>query len=430
MKGLLISAPSSGAGKTIVTLGLLRALRDKGLTVAAAKSGPDYIDPRFHEAAIGGVSINLDAWAMSAGEIRARVGGLNAEFLVIEGAVGLLDGAPDGRGSAADLAAALGAPVVMVLDAARQAGSAALALAGARVMRPDLTIAGAILNRVGSERHARIAGQAVENAGFVNFGAILRNEALTTPSRHLGLVQAQERDDLEAFIQAAAKIIEASLNIDALIDAAAPLTTEGATNPVRPLGQRIAVARDRAYAFCYPHMLADWRAAGGEVSFFSPLADEGPDAQADAVFLPGGYPELSGGALSAATTFKAGMHAAATRGACIYGECGGYMTLGRGIIDKDGARHEMLGLLPLETSFATRKLHLGYRRLTTIGAPWLPTYINAHEFHYATITEEGDAARLFNAKDAEGTDLGEIGLRVGQVAGSFAHIIAPLVQNP
>ncbi len=430
MKGLLISAPSSGAGKTIVTLGLLRALRNRGLNVATAKSGPDYIDPRFHETATGGVSVNLDAWAMSDREIRARVGGLDCEYLVIEGAVGLLDGAPDGRGSAADLAAAIGAPVVMVLDAARQAGSAALPLAGARSLRSDLTIAGAILNRVGSERHTRIAGQAVEKAGFASFGGIARDDALTTPSRHLGLVQAEERADLEAFIETAAKIIEASLNVDALIDAAAPLCTDGDAAPVPPFGQSIAVARDKAYAFSYPHMLADWRAAGAEVSFFSPLANEGPNPDADAIFLPGGYPELNGAALAEAQTFKAEMRAAAARGVRIYGECGGYMTLGRGIIDKDGARHEMLGLLPLETSFAARKLHLGYRCLTTLDTPWLPAKINAHEFHYATIAAEGDAPRLFAAKDAEGADLGAIGLKVGQVAGSFAHIIAPDCQNP
>ncbi len=430
MKGLLISAPSSGAGKTIVTLGLLRAMRDRGLSVAAAKSGPDYIDPRFHEAASGGVSINLDAWAMSSREVCARVGGLDVEYLVIEGAVGLLDGAPDGRGSAADLAASLGAPVVMVLDAARQAGSAALPLAGAQVLRPELTIAGAILNRVGSARHARIAGQAVEKAGFAGFGAIPRDETLTTPSRHLGLVQAEERSDLEAFIQSAAKIVEASLDLDALIGAARPLATGGLATPVAPFGQRIAVARDKAYAFSYPHIMSDWRKAGAEVSFFSPLADEAPARDADAVFLPGGYPELYGAALATATVFKSGIRAAAERGARMYGECGGYMTLGRGIIDKDGARHEMLGLLPLETSFAARKLHLGYRILTTVDTPWLPTHINAHEFHYASIAEEGDAPRLFRAKDAEGADLGEMGLRVGQIAGSFAHIIAPAPQNP
>ena len=413
-----------------MTLGLLRALRNRGLRVAAAKSGPDYIDPRFHEAASGGASINLDAWAMSASEIRARVGGLECDYLVIEGAVGLLDGAPDGRGAAADLAAALDAPVAMVLDAARQAGSAALPLAGARALRPDLSVAGGILNRVGSERHARIAGQAVENAGFRSFGAIPRDASLTTPSRHLGLVQAEERDDLEAFIEAAAGIVETSLDIGALIAAATPLNTSGETTPVRPLGQRIAVARDKAFAFSYPHMLADWRAAGAEISLFSPLADEAPTATADAIFLPGGYPELHGAQLSVASHFKAGMHAAATRGARIYGECGGYMTLGRGIIDKEGDRHEMLGLLPLETSFATRKLHLGYRSLTTLDMPWLPARINAHEFHYATIAKEGAAERLFRAKDAEGADLGEIGLKVGQVAGSFAHIIAPAPQNP
>ncbi|MEE3099513.1 MAG: cobyrinic acid a,c-diamide synthase, partial [Pseudomonadota bacterium] len=178
-------------------------------------------------------------------------------------------------------------------------------------------------------------------------------------------------------------------------------------------------------AFAYPHQLADWRAQGAEIRPFSPLADEAPAPDVDAVFLPGGYPELHAPRLAAAGRFRAGMAAAAARGARILGECGGYMALGEGLEGADGARHPMLGLLPLETSFAARRLTLGYRRLTPLpGAPW-GTSLLAHEFHYASILREGDAPRLFEATDAAGAPLPAMGLRVGTVAGSFAHLIGP-----
>lgn len=419
----MIAAPTSGAGKTTVTLALLRALGKRGVEARAAKSGPDYIDPQFHAAASGAPSVNLDAWAMGPGAIRSLAAGQGGELLLVEAAMGLLDGAPDGRGSAADLAAILGAPVVMVIDAAKQARSAVLPLAGARALRPDLTIAGVILNRVGSERHARIARQAVEAEGFFVFGCIPRDAALETPSRHLGLVQAAERPDLEAFIAGAARIIAKHVDVDALMAAAGTLLSGGEPSHIPPLGQRIAVARDEAFAFAYPHLLSGWREAGAEISLFSPLADEGPKADVDAVFLPGGYPELHAGHLAAASNFRGKVRKAA-QGAMIYGECGGYMALGDRLVDADGASHPMLGLLPHATSFAARKLTLGYRRLMPLGGPFM-TPINGHEFHYATIAEEGEAARLFAAVDAEGTDLGHMGLARGRVSGSFAHVIAP-----
>lgn len=421
---LLIAAPASGAGKTTVTLGLMRALRGRGVAVAGAKSGPDYIDPRFHEAALGAASVNLDAWAMGPGALRARAAAQGGDLLLVEGAVGLLDGAPDGAGSAADLAAALGAPVVMVIDAAKQAQSAALPLAGAAALRPDLTIAGAILNRVGSPRHARIARAAVEAAGFHVFGAVPRDAALAMPSRHLGLVQAGERADLEAFIAGAARIIAAHVDLEALAGAGAPLAQGEAGPAIPPLGQRIAVARDFAFGFAYPHVLDDWRAAGAELSFFSPLADEAPSDAADAVYLPGGYPELHAGRLAAAERFRAGLRARAEAGAAILGECGGYMALGEALIDADGAAHRMAGLLPVTTSFAARRLSLGYRRVEALGGP-LPGRFAAHEFHYATIVREGPADRLFRAEDAEGAALPDMGLRVARVCGSYAHLIAP-----
>jgi cobyrinic acid a,c-diamide synthase len=178
-----------------------------------------------------------------------------------------------------------------------------------------------------------------------------------------------------------------------------------------------------AFAFAYPHLLADWRDQGAEVSFFSPLADDGPLDAADAVFLPGGYPELHAGRLAGAEAFRAGIEAAARRGALIYGECGGYMVLGESLVDAEGTPHRMLGLLPVATSFEQRKLHLGYRRLQPVAElPWTRS-LTAHEFHFASIVAEGQGEPLFQAEAADGEALGRIGLRRGRVMGSFAHVI-------
>lgn len=432
-RGLVLTAPGSGAGKTTLTLGLLRALARAGADVRAAKSGPDYIDPAFHRAASGAASVNLDAWAMSPGELRARAlsgqqarnGGDDA-LLIVEGAMGVLDGARDGTGSAADLAQALGVPVVLVLDIARQAQSAALAAAGLSALRPALPLAGVILNRAGSQAHADMARAALEDAGLAVFGALRRDPALALPERHLGLVQASETEGLETFLDHAADAVEAGIDIQRLGASASSIGPAGAVHPLPPPGQRIAVAKDTAFAFAYPHLLGDWHAAGAEVTTFSPLDDTAPDPDADAVFLPGGYPELHAGRLAQARKFRHGMERAAARGATIYGECGGFMMLGEALTDAEGVTHPMLGLLPLETSFAHRRLHLGYRRLDALpGAPF-GSALMAHEFHYATIQREGQADRLFRAKDALGQDLGCIGLRRGRVSGSFAHLIAPL----
>lgn len=409
-----------------MTLGLLRALRRRGVAVVSAKTGPDYIDPAFHAAATGQDCATLDPWCADAAQLRARAGASAGGMLVVEGAMGLFDGAPApdtplGHGSTADAAAALGLPVVLVVDAAKTAQTVAAMVAGLAGFRADVRIAGVILNRIGSPRHEAMLRAAVETVAPV-LGAIPRSAILATPSRHLGLVQAQERGDLERFVEGAADIVSAHCDADALVALAEPVATGAAPARLAPLGQRIAVARDVAFGFAYPHMLADWRAAGAEIVPFSPLADETPDARADAVFLPGGYPELHAGTLASATRFRAGMHAARDRGAVIHGECGGYMTLGAGMIDADGARHAMLGLLDVETSFAQRRLHLGYRRMTAcVPLPWGGAF-RGHEFHYATtLGERGEP--LFALRDSMDADLGTAGLRSGTVTGSFAHIV-------
>jgi len=415
-RGLILAAPTSGSGKTTVTLALLRLLARKGVVVRGAKSGPDYIDPRFHEAACAAPCVNLDAWAMTPARIRALSTGDG--LLVIEGAMGLFDGAPpDGRGAVADLARQLALPVVLVVDAGRMAQSVAPLVAGFAGHDPQVQVAGVILNNVGSERHERMLRAAL---GVVPvLGAVRRHAELRLDSRHLGLVQAGERADLETFLERAADIVASQLDIEAITDLAAPLGPGQEARRMAPPAQVIAVADDAAFAFSYPHMLQDWRARGAELRFFSPLADEAVP-EAGFVFLPGGYPELHAGRIAAAQTFTKSLKNA-SKVSDIYGECGGYMVLGDGLVEANGTRHAMAGLLRLETSFAQRRLHLGYRRLIPCAGPF-DGPLNAHEFHYAT-TLKASGAPLFKAADAEGAELGETGLVDGRVAGSFAHVI-------
>ncbi|WP_375553318.1 cobyrinate a,c-diamide synthase [Roseovarius mucosus] len=418
MRGLILAAPSSGAGKTTLTLALLRLLSREGLPVRGAKSGPDYIDPRFHEAACGAPCPNLDAWAMTPDRLRSLAAGQG--LLIIEGAMGLFDGAPpDGRGAVADLARHLSLPVVLVVDAGRMAGSIAPLVAGFAGFDARVRVSGVMLNNVGSDRHEAMLRRALAPLGLPVLAALRRNPALAQPSRHLGLVQASERPDLQQFLDTAADALAMTLDREMLLALAAPLPDAQAAPRLTPPAQVIAVAQDPAFGFAYPHMLADWQAAGAEIRPFSPLANE-PVPQAEFIFLPGGYPELHAGQIAANQIFMQSLKNAAQT-SDIYGECGGYMVLGDSLTDASGTRHTMAGLLPLDTSFATRRLHLGYRHLAAHTGPFPGTWA-AHEFHYAT-TLRADGPTLFTATDAEGTELPPMGLHSGRVSGSFAHLI-------
>ncbi len=413
--GVIVAAPSSGSGKTTLTLGLLRALRNRGIAISGAKSGPDYIDPQFHSAACGSPCLNLDAWAMTPD----RIIGLAQGPLVIEGAMGLFDGAPpNAKGATADLARLLGLPVILVIDCAHMAHSVAAVLRGFASHDPEVRIGGVILNKVGSPRHEAMLRSAIAALGIPVLGAIMRTSSITQPSRHLGLVQAVERPDLEAYIEEAARLVADNIDLNAVIGLMSVLPARTSPKPWAP-AQRIAVARDEAFAFAYPHQLKEWRDAGAELSFFSPLAND-VVPEVDFIFLPGGYPELHAGKLASNKAFLSSLKNAAQH-SVIYGECGGYMTLGMGLIDKEGVRHEMSGLLGLETSFEVRKLHLGYRTLTSSKGPYAGT-TKGHEFHYAT-TLRASGEPLFKSCDAEGNDLGPMGLVNENVFGSFAHII-------
>ncbi len=436
-KALIIAAPASGSGKTVITLALLRHFRDTGLKVSSFKIGPDYIDPAFHRAASGRACVTLDGWAMRPATLAglARAAGAGADLVIGEGVMGLFAGAAAGGGSTADLAAGFGWPVILVVDVRGQAASAAAVVEGFRGFRDDVRIAGVIFNRIGGESHERTLREACASRAVKVLGCVPHDGALALPERHLGLVQAGEHGALDDFIAKAAAAVASRVDMDSLSRLAAParLSAPAAMPPpIPPLGQRIAVARDIAFAFAYPHLLDGWRGAGAELLPFSPLAGEAPDGAADAVYLPGGYPELHGSAIAANAAFLTALRRAQARGAVVYGECGGYMVLGEGLVDAEGNRHAMAGLLPLETSFAEARLRLGYRQATLVAPGPLGDRgagYRGHEFHYAHVLREdaggtGDAVEpLFECRDSRGGESTPAGLRRGTVMGSFVHLI-------
>jgi cobyrinic acid a,c-diamide synthase len=440
-RGLIVSAPRSGSGKTVITLALIAALRRRGLTVRSAKAGPDYIDPGLHAAAAGAPVFNLDSWAMPPPLLDGLVAQATtaAEIVILEGVMGLFDGIAGiaGRcGTTADLAARFRLPVLLVLDVAGQSQSAAALVRGFTTHDPAVRIGGVILNRVSSERHRTLLAEAIEALDLPIpapvLGAMPREPLLALPERHLGLVQAAEHPDLIARLDRLAGLAEKHLDLDAVIVAARPPDIPPPSADVSknvellPPGQRIALAHDQAFSFIYSHLTDGWRRAGAEIATFSPLAGEPPPEHCDCCWLPGGYPELHAGRIANAPRFCAGLaHFAETRP--VHGECGGYMVLGHGLEDAGGVRHAMTGLLGHSTSFAQRKLHLGYREAKILADSPIGragAVIRGHEFHYATLISSGNDAPLVDLTDGQGRQLGPSGGRRGHVSGAFLHAIA------
>ena len=433
-RGLIIGAPRSGSGKTTLTLAILAALRRRRLKVRAAKSGPDYIDPAFHAVASGAPCPNLDSWAMAPAQldcIAADVA-MDADVVLIESAMGLFDGvaaAPGRSGAAADLAARYRLPVLLVLDVSGQSQTAAAVAHGFMLHDPTVRIAGVVLNRVGSDRHRDSIAHAMDTLRLPLLGSVPRDSAIVLPERHLGLVQAGEHDGLADLLERLADLAERTLDLDGILAHAATWQLEPSAGPMLPPpGQRVALASDAAFSFVYAHVLSAWRSAGAEIVPFSPLADAAPPEDCDACWLPGGYPELHGGTLANAATFRAGMrHFAQTRP--VHGECGGYMVLGSVLEDAGGTTHPMLGLLDHATSFARRRMHLGYREATLLhpcAVGGAGTVVRGHEYHYASVIDPGTDVPLATLSDAAGRALGPAGGVRGRVSGSFFHAIAPV----
>ena len=429
-KGLMIAGLASGSGKTTITLGLLRALARHGKAPAAGKTGPDYIDSGFLRAAARRKAVNLDQFAMSKPLLAHLAADQAGDTLIIEGVMGLFDGASGSAGSSAALAKTLDIPVILVMDIRHTAQTAAMIAAGIASLLPAGRIAGVILNHVASPRHLALVSEALAAYQIPLFGSVPSRDGLAVPSRHLGLVQAADFDNagVEQILDHAADLIDEYCDLDAILDAAQKLPAANKavaalplpfTSPpaMSPPAKTIAVANDAAFGFAYHHLLAGWQQQGAEIRPFSPLNDEKPADDADFIFLPGGYPELYLPTLSRNRQFLLGLNKAATANIPIYGECGGYMVLGTGITDASGNRFDMAGLLDVETSFANKKRHLGYRKFKPIEPFFWNGPFLGHEFHYTNVIS-ASGTPLFPSHDANNQPLGIAGLRKGAGAGS------------
>ena len=432
--GLIISAPGSGTGKTTVMLGLCRALSKRGLNIQPFKNGPDYIDPAFHQRATGHYSSNLDTWAMKKEMVTSELLDSDYEVGLIEGSMGFFDGVADngayGIGSTADLARLTGWPVVMVLDVSGQAQSAAAVAIGFYKFDPNIKIAGVILNKVASARHLNLIKSGMKQAGIKILGSLPKEKNICLPKRHLGLIQAQETSKLDTILSQLSNFVEENIDIDTLLQSATS-SSDGfeleKPNFIKPPSHRIALAKDEAFSFVYPHLFNSWHKSGAEIIPFSPLADQAPDPSADLVWLPGGYPELYAGKIASSQTFLSGLKTFVKKKP-VHGECGGYMVMGKILIDSNGESHQMAGLLGLVTSFEKRKMNLGYRKaktLSSILSLQKGDIISGHEFHYSTIIDQPDPP-LAEITDAKNELVKETGSRVDLASGTFFHMIARL----
>ncbi|MBO4768803.1 MAG: cobyrinate a,c-diamide synthase [Bacteroidales bacterium] len=392
---LLIGAISSGSGKTTFTMGLLRALRRRGIVVQPFKCGPDYIDTRFHGVATGRDSVNLDTWMASEPHVREVYTryGADADACIAEGVMGLFDGYDRMKGSAAAIAELLDIPVVLVVNGRSMAYTAAAQLYGMKNFHPGVHIAGVVFNQVSCGRHSGFMEQACRDVGIECFGFLPKSEGVEIPSRHLGLTLSAERE-MDSLCDKAADLVKANVDIDRLLKACARPFAGISRAPKDPEGgMRIAMARDASFNFIYKENL-DRLAQLGEVSFFSPLAND-PLPDADLVYLPGGYPELFADQLSASKTTMEGLRRYAEEGGRVLAECGGMIYLCKGI-----EKTPMCGVLPFTATMEGARLHLGYRRVEMpSGAEW-----RGHEFHYSHLVAPDalpSVARQFNAKGEE-----------------------------
>jgi cobyrinic acid a,c-diamide synthase len=422
---IVIAGTSSGAGKTSVTSGLIGALTRRGVHVQAFKIGPDYIDPSYHTIASGRPGRNLDAF-LSGPELiapLARHGARGADIAVVEGVMGLFDGA-SGRGelaSTAHVAKLLRAPIVLVVDAGAMARSVAAIVHGYRTFDPELDLAGVILNRLGSDHHEQLLREALEPLGVPVLGALRRDGSLRAPERHLGLLPAPEREgETRAALAALTAAVERHVDIEGMVALArsAPPLDGPAWSPEPPDGSvgmssgGIAIARGHAFCFHYEENLELLRAAGAELLEFDPLRDEQLPADARALVLAGGFPEVFGAELEANATLRADVAAFALAGGPVLAECGGLLFLCR---ELDG--HAMCGVLPASARM-TQRLTLGYREATAVtSTPWLDAgeRVRGHEFHYTQVDRNGSPSAWALA------GRGEEGFVQGGVQASYLH---------
>ena len=420
----LLAAPSSGSGKTTLTLGLLRALARRGLVVQPFKCGPDYLDTHHHTQAAGRPSLNLDLFMASPAHAQATYARYTqpADVAVVEGVMGLFDGADRMQGSSAAVAELLGLPVILVVNAKAMAYSVAPLLFGFKNFYPGIRLVGAIFNFVNTASHYQFLREACADVGVEALGYLPNNPAFAIPSRHLGLSIAAEVQQ-EAVVEALADLLPQTVDLDrllALTSQPAPAPPPGPAEPLptaaHPARPRIAVARDAAFTFTYLQNLQAL-AQAGDLNYFSPLADAALPPGTDLLYLPGGYPELFADALSQNTAMRASIAAYCASGGATYAECGGLMYLGSNIVDADGQAFPMVGALPCATSMASAKLTLGYRAVE-----WNGLQLKGHEFHYSKLTDHGLAPEPARITSARGASVPVQLYRQGNVLASYVHL--------
>jgi cobyrinic acid a,c-diamide synthase len=427
LSAIVVAGTHSGVGKTSVTLGLIGALRRRGLTVQPFKVGPDFIDPLHHQHASGRPARNLDGWMLDPETNLQRFARatVDADVAVIEGVMGLFDGS-DGkseRGSTAEMAKLLGLPVLLVIDASAMARSAAALIHGYTSFDPDLRVAGVILNNVGGEIHADMIRDAVAGAVPI-LGALPRAKGLVVPERHLGLHLPHEAHT--DYVEQLATLIETHIDLDALLRNSVIERLQAiAAPPPLPPRARLAVARDEAFCFYYADNLELLEQAGAELVPFSPIDEPLPE-NIDGIYIGGGYPELHADKLAANTSTRDAIREFASAGGPIYAECGGLMYLAQ-TLEIDGETHPLCGVLPFSTTMPA-PLAIGYVEVTTTGGPFgSGQTARGHLFHHSAIAGEPATDRCYELKNSRGEETQE-GYLIQNVLASYVHL--HLASNP
>jgi cobyrinic acid a,c-diamide synthase len=496
---LIIAGTGSGAGKTTVTLGLMKALAQRGMSVQGFKCGPDYIDPTYHTAVTGRASRNLDAWMTSPAYVKQTFQRASAghDISIIEGVMGLYDGKDplSNIGSTAEIAMITQTPVILVVDVRSMARSAAAIVLGFQQLEPDLNIAGVIVNRCGSAGHYTIVKKAIEQmCGIPVVGWLKRDEDMSIPERHLGLVPAIERGELEPLFQRAADVLLEGMDLNLLLELAASapplqylkesddvaassiaiqtvnphniiqdaisdqtrdtnkdslaanaadishITHTTSVNDAERVSQLktlhihskphtyqpvIAVARDAAFNFYYPDNLELLEAAGARLKYFSPLAGEGIPAEADSIYLGGGFPEEFAAVIAGNERFLEGLREAARSQMPLFAECGGYMVLAETLTDREGRTYTMAGIIPAQVQMQKKRAALGYREASAVQDSFLlkqGEVLRGHEFHYSTMTyrDEQLIPYAYETKGLRGSK--QEGYALGNIVAGYTHV--------
>ncbi|OBQ54789.1 cobyrinate a,c-diamide synthase [Halodesulfovibrio spirochaetisodalis] len=432
---IIIGGTQSGSGKTLVSLAIMTALTRRGITVQPFKCGPDFIDPGLHKAVTGNKSINLDGWMLSKDSCLATYAsamnpetGTQPDIAVIEGVMGLFDGASGSsdEGSTAQIAKWINAPVLLVIDGRSMARSFAAVAHGFTTLDPELTFAGCIANKVGSANHKSLIHEAMQTycPDIPLTGCMPRNEEITLPSRHLGLVTAEEGVLSAERIKKLADWAEASIDFNQLL-ANLPKRTVSAETAHKPeKNVRIAVAQDTAFCFCYPDNLRLLEKNGADIVPFSPLNDHVLPENIDGMYLPGGYPELYAERLSLNATMRSAIRAFSESGKPVYAECGGFMYLTQQITT-DAATYPMCGIFNIQCTMDNRRRALGYREITTTADSILGgtgTTARGHEFHYSFAEENAPHTSLYAVTDRKGAPTSTSGYVSNNTVGSYVHL--------